>query len=349
MNSFCFKVINTLKVEYSCKERPSESEIITFLKESDVNLRHIVGFYGSETEDAFFVKFDDNHVLQSGLISINTKANITVKDNVYDVRAVLIASFVADVYLHNIPFEISNEELSKKLSKYGKVQKIEWQKCKIEEDLAIYNGIRIATMEINEVIPPYVYIFDVKVRAFFKYQKDMCYKCSCIAHHRNTCTTTTLNATNTDKQNSHDNEYDKTSDTKSVVEKQGNDSITGDFEMVCKKVKKKQEAQAISQPKPEIPERFKVTTGKKLFLDRSLLSTGMFITGSESKFRFGGKDYPNGIEGRFLSPKLLKRVRSRMCDGVNRKIGEIIMKAIVLEVKLIWFLFENTVYYEVEK
>lgn len=49
--------------------------------------------------------------------------------------------------------------------------KIKWSKVKFQDDIEIYDGMRIITIEIKTVIPPYIYILNVKVRAFFKHQQ----------------------------------------------------------------------------------------------------------------------------------------------------------------------------------
>jgi len=181
-------VENTVKIEYFAEEKPNNKEIINFLKEIEVNLNGILGFYGSETEKAFFVKFAERNELNKFCDYINTRnMNMIIRKHVHDVKATIMDSFLTDVYIYGLPFEVSDEIVVKKLSRYGKVVKIIWNKCNIKDDVEIYDGIRIITMEIRNVIPPYVYILDVKTRAYFKYQKDMCYRCMSIAHYRNKC------------------------------------------------------------------------------------------------------------------------------------------------------------------
>lgn len=46
---------------------------------------------------------------------------------------------------------MSDEEISEKFEKYGKVYEIQWEKSKIDDEIYIYNGIRFVSMNIMKI------------------------------------------------------------------------------------------------------------------------------------------------------------------------------------------------------
>ena len=363
MSNFKFKIENTLKIEFNTAEKPTSVEIVNFMKENHVKLKEILGFYGSETENCFFVKFLERKELLRSLDLINSESvNMIIKGRKFNVKATFSNSFSAKVFISGLPFEVHDDEVVKKLSKYGKVNEIIWQKHKIDTDINIYKGIRIISMEITDVIPPYIHIFDVKVRAFFKHQKDMCYNCLSITHHRSSCTVQKITSTNDEFVNTEKKTEDKcyvscnNNETKddqqgkiSNFEEDQLDNSMIDFKVVTKKVKKEKETKLKSnRVSLKIPDCLKAEQDKSITLNKNIFETEIMIVGGKEKFGYGGKNYPKGaINGRLLPKNLLQKLRQVMGNAANRKIEEVLKESKEYLVKLNWFLLGNRVYYEV--
>ena len=122
-----------------------------------------------------------------------------------------------------------------------------------------------------------------------------------------------------------------------------------DFQVVTKKVKKKNEAKVKSNVVSEqIPNYLKAEQDKIITLNKNIFETEIMIIGIKQKFGYGGKNYPKGaIDGRLLPKNLLRKLRQVMGNDANRKIENIFNESKKYGVKLNWFLLGNRVYYEV--
>lgn len=186
MNKFGFKLENTIKVEILADERPRSGDIERFLEDSGVDVSKIVGFYDSSEDNSFFVKFIEGSDMVD---SVQKMHSVTMRVNglLCEVKSLLMEHFETTLVLRNLPFEVSDEIMVKYLEKYGTVRNVTWQKTKLKSGHEIYNGIRTIQMQISKIVPPYIYVMGVRVNATFKYQRDMCYSCMSIQHHRNAC------------------------------------------------------------------------------------------------------------------------------------------------------------------
>lgn len=356
--SFNFRVINTLRVEYSSNNKPGNEEIIIFLKELDVNLKSLYGFYGSETEKMFLIKFNDAKDLSICNNGINDKKFMLINQEKCVVKSSILDTFEIDIYLHNLPFEVPDEDVLNKLSNYGKVKRIVWQKSKISEDLSVYNGIRICTIEINKVIPPYIYIRSVKIRAYYQYQKDMCYKCMCLTHHRSCCTEINSHNHNINRdiqvEEQESKEHDKNMSELSDVSKSGIQDNDSDFQLITKKIRKKRAEGAnktIENSKtPFIPNHLKPKKHDHITLNYSTLETEISYILSSTKYSFLGNSYPttDPIQARYFSKNLLLKARKKMSEWANTQIKNVQDEAQLLGIQLTWFLYGTKVCYFVK-
>lgn len=362
--SFNFCIVNTLRVEYSSINRPTNKEIIIFLKELDINWNNLFGFYGSETENMFLVKFNDGKDLKFCSKVIENKKFIMIKEEECEVSATIVSSFETELFLHSLPFEIPDEEVINKVSKYGKIKKIEWQKAEISEDLSVFNGIRICTIEINKVIPPYIYIRNVKIRAYYKHQKDMCYKCMSIAHHRSECTKTdtqknVINNIEVKKEQQSEIKKDKHNENFDVQDstKQWHSTSSADdnseFQIVGKKTKKakcKKSSEVEEKQELNIPGYLQPKKHDNIILNHSTFETEVSYILTPTKYSYHGCHYPtNGtVHARYLSKQLLFKAKTKTSDTSNKIIQSILEESKRLGIKLIWFLHGTRIYYFVD-
>lgn len=188
MKNYSFKLENTLKVEIVSKNGPSDSEILKYLIDAGLDLGNVIGFHKSNEDLSFFIKFVNGEVLRIGMELLSLYGRMEIKGITCFTNISILDGFLANIFLQHIPFEIPDEVILQKLSKYGTVLSIKWQKLSLDSNNEIYNGIREVEMRLNKVVPPYISILDMKVRAFFYNQKLMCYHCCAISHHRKDCT-----------------------------------------------------------------------------------------------------------------------------------------------------------------
>lgn len=361
-SNFCFKVFNTIRVEYLSKMKPGNDEIVRLLKELEFDAEGIFGFYGSETENAFFIKYVNSEELQNYCDAINDKKFMIIDNVKCEVTAAILGTFLTEVYLHSLPFEVSDQEIERKLQKYGRIKEIKWQKCETDKDFDVFNGTRIITMQLNKVIPPYVFIRDVKVRAYYKYQREMCYKCLCITtHYRNCCNTSVTKTTPrpirtpTDKnmktnllednQSFADDNQGDLSITKHFEELEELTDDTNNFVLVSKKSKKKKNM--ISKEEPfEIPVKWKPKSNHHFIFDYNTSETESIIIQAKKTYGYGGDAYPtNNLLGRYLSMRILKQMSLE--DNANEKIKEALKETKRFGIKLDWFLCGKMIYYKV--
>lgn len=200
MDGFCFKVINTVKIEINGKRLPKDHEIVGFLKNSEIKTSDIIGFYRSFNENAFFVKFADQVNLDEYTEQLNNTKNICIDGELFSATTKKFGSIITEIHLQNLPFEISDELVSNKMSKYGDILEIKWQKYEISDNQFIYNGVRSVTMKLDKFVPPVIYMMDIKVRASYKFQHEMCYQCLSLDHNKQSCSYTN----NVEKRNTTD-------------------------------------------------------------------------------------------------------------------------------------------------
>lgn len=186
MNKFGFKLEDTIKVEVMADSKPRNSDMEQFLKKADLDLSKIIGFYGSSEESSFFVKFCKGNNMADSIQKMRSTP-MRVDGLLCKFKLILMEHFDTTIVLKNLPFEVSDEDMVKYIEKYGTVKNIMWQKTKLKSGHEIYNGIRTIQMQLSKIIPPYIYVMGVRVNATFKYQRDMCYSCMSIQHHRNAC------------------------------------------------------------------------------------------------------------------------------------------------------------------
>lgn len=187
MDSFSFMLVSTVKVKYSSLERPKDSEIVHFMEESGIDAKEIIGFFRTNNESAFYIKFIDNACVRKSVERLKSTKYICIGERTYSTETSIVDSFTVVVQLHNLPYEISDDIVRQRLSKYEKVLDITWEEVKMNNGHNIFNGVRLVKMELSNTIPPFIYILDIKIRTYYKNQQYMCYKCNSFEHHRESC------------------------------------------------------------------------------------------------------------------------------------------------------------------
>lgn len=194
MNNFGFKIENTVKVEILADIKANDCEIEQFFMEADLDFNGIIGFYGSSNENAFYVKFTDDTNMAESVTKLDSMSTITIKGKKCGLKVVLMEFFETTVSVRNLPFEVSNEILCRSFEKYGKINNISWEKIKSKAGNEIFNGVRKIQIHLTKVPPPYIYVMGIKVNVTFRFQRDMCYSCMSIEHHRDACSSRTESA-----------------------------------------------------------------------------------------------------------------------------------------------------------
>lgn len=155
MESFGFKLFNTVKVEYKTEQTPSDAEIITFLRSAEIDLKNLEAFYRNTDNNGFFVKFYDATTANSVVNRLNLHNIIEIGGKSCITSSSLVENFITIVQLHNLPPEVPDELVIKKLAKYGTVINNSWQKIKIDDNTEVHNGTRLCKMQINKIIRIY--------------------------------------------------------------------------------------------------------------------------------------------------------------------------------------------------
>ena len=92
------------------------------------------------------------------------------------------------VAAYDIPFEMSDEAIRNRLSRFGVVRSS--RRCKLQTMPGIFNGIRVFGMEISKPVPSFLRFGRYLVRLKHKDQTPTCRKCNRPGHQAKTCPNT---------------------------------------------------------------------------------------------------------------------------------------------------------------
>jgi hypothetical protein len=175
---------NTLEVDFStCKnKRPSVPVILTWLKQiAKLPVEFIEGI--QVNKNIVYVTFKNKNILHKNITGI-----FPFKDNLNNNYNIPIRNLtnITLVKILNIPFDIPMIQISKLLSKYGKVISCEFEIW--NENIPIKNGIRICKMILDIPIPEYLEYDNDKNLAEIKYDgKKTCELCNSNKHFIHNC------------------------------------------------------------------------------------------------------------------------------------------------------------------
>ncbi|XP_062705371.1 uncharacterized protein LOC134287501 [Aedes albopictus] len=97
-------------------------------------------------------------------------------------------SNVRYVRIFDIPPEVSDEDLSLVLGKYGKIESVIREKLPPNLGLDhMFNGVRGLHIDVESDIPPTVQILQWKGKVFYEDLKNKCFLCQQEGHRRNSC------------------------------------------------------------------------------------------------------------------------------------------------------------------
>lgn len=183
-------VVNTVQFRFAASSpRPSWTEIATFLKRLDVDLRTMETAYKTSNDRSLFVKFTSRDAMIAALQkNVEPKMFEYVSGASVEVRMTMAGRNVHYVRIFDLPPESSDECLSLVLKDYGTVEWMIREKFPANLGLDhVYTGVRGVYVDIDKEIPPTINVGNRKGRVFYDGLKDVCFLCHGVGHRKSCC------------------------------------------------------------------------------------------------------------------------------------------------------------------
>lgn len=181
---------NTVKFRFPVSApRPTWAEIAAFLKKLEPNVMHMETVYKMGDDRSLCIKYMSTDAMKQAL-----QRNVDIVKFQYsngksiDVRMLPAGGNIRYVRVFDVPPEISDEDLSLALGKYGKIERMIREK--FPSDLGLdhmFTGVRGLYMEVEKEIPPTVEILHWKGKIFYEELRNKCFLCQSVGHQRSNC------------------------------------------------------------------------------------------------------------------------------------------------------------------
>ncbi|XP_062710319.1 uncharacterized protein LOC134288701 [Aedes albopictus] len=181
---------NTIKFRFPASApRPTWIEIADFLKQLKSNVMHMETVYKMEEDRSLSIKFKTAVAMEEAL-RLNSGPVKFCYSNGKTVHVTMsrAGTNVRYVRIFDIPPEVSDEDLSLVLGKYGKIESVIREKLAPNLGLGhMFNGVRGLHIDVESEIPPTVEILQWKGKVFYDDLKNKCFLCQQEGHRKNAC------------------------------------------------------------------------------------------------------------------------------------------------------------------
>ena len=129
------------------------------------------------TDDVQCIQFMPNGYVRVTFTSMEARSEALLSGIFYDslrLRVFEAQPSVFNVYVHHLPFEVSDRTLEDVLCNYGVIHSVTEQTY---PDSPIFNGTRIVKMTVTSPIPANLRVLRFPCRVFYKSQPMSCYIC----------------------------------------------------------------------------------------------------------------------------------------------------------------------------
>ena len=177
-----FKRKNSFGIQYLENERADTSDVFGILGKIQANFMNIYGVQ-QVGYSKIIVKFEDHAADEFERLMRDYEGRILALDNKeVSIQIVNLSTSKIIVTIKNAPFELTDDDLSKILSSYGKVFSIRDQVYTSGALAGKHNGNRTALMSIKKPIPSTLRIGRLLLWFYYRGQARTCIKCGKEGH-----------------------------------------------------------------------------------------------------------------------------------------------------------------------
>lgn len=171
------------------KKEPMDREIFNFMKQKmRLNPNSLLSMYKEPKEHCVYLKFKTDDMLKNTLLDL--PASMDFEYNKYESTKVTFspASTVFKyVRIFNLPPEISDQEISTVMSKFGVIQRMVRERYAPETGFPIWSSVRGVHMEIKQEIPATIHVRNFQARVFYDGLQNKCFLCGSKDHVKVDC------------------------------------------------------------------------------------------------------------------------------------------------------------------
>lgn len=181
---------NSLRIYFGPgKKEPLDHGIFNFMKQKmRLNPNSLLSMYKESKENCVYIKFKTEEMLTNTLLDL--PESMDFEYNKYESTKVTFSSastVFKYVRIFNLPPEISDQEISTVMSKFGVIQRMVRERYAPETGFPIWSSVRGVHMEIKQDIPATIHVRNFQARVYYDGLQNKCFICGSKDHVKVNC------------------------------------------------------------------------------------------------------------------------------------------------------------------